>query len=153
KTGNHIVVDQLSPKSMQWTLGVQHVFHKDYTVEVRYVGTRGIHLNTQERINRQPLTTSTIGLPTYLSNPGQAALDALPYTRSGIAAGAYGNGNRFVPAYTAAGCDGPGQTIVQLAQEKCPGELGSWAHLYLPVSGMDDRTVWPRRKRQWRYGG
>ncbi|HYX00280.1 MAG TPA: carboxypeptidase regulatory-like domain-containing protein [Candidatus Elarobacter sp.] len=113
KTGNHIVVDQLSPKSMQWTLGVQHVFHKDYTVEVRYVGTRGIHLNTQERINRQPLTTSTIGLPTYLSNPGQAALDALPYTRSGIAAGAYGNGNSFVPAYTAAGFDGPGQNIVQ----------------------------------------
>jgi hypothetical protein len=113
KTGNHIVVDQLSPKSMQWTLGVQHVFHKDYTVEVRYVGTRGIHLNTQERINRQPRTTSTIGLPTYLSSPGQAALDALPYTAAGIAAGAYGNGNSFVPAYTAAGFDGPGQNIVQ----------------------------------------
>ena len=76
-TGNHIVVDQLSPKSIQWTLGVQHVFHKDYTVEVRYVGTRGIHLNTQERINRQPKTTATMALPTYTTNPGQAALDAL----------------------------------------------------------------------------
>ncbi len=102
-TGNHIVVNQLSPKSIQWTLGVQHVFHKDYTVEVRYVGTRGIHLNTQERINRQPLTTSTIGLPTYLANPGQAALDALPYTTAGIAAGAYGNGDSLVPAYENAG--------------------------------------------------
>jgi Carboxypeptidase regulatory-like domain len=112
-TGNHIVVNQLSPKSLQWTLGVQHVFHKDYTVEVRYVGTRGIHLNTQERINRQPLTTSTIGLPTYLANPGQAALDALPYTTAGIAAGAYGNGNSFESAYTAAGFDAPGQNIVQ----------------------------------------
>jgi len=102
-TGNHIVVDQLSPKSMQWTLGVQHVFHKDYTVEVRYVGTRGIHLNTQERINRSPLTTSTVFLPTYLQNPGQAALDALPFNKTGITNGAYGNGDSLVPAFENAG--------------------------------------------------
>jgi hypothetical protein len=105
-TANHIVVDQLSPKSIQWTLGVQHVFHKDYTVEVRYVGTRGIHLNTQERINRQPLTTSTVFLPTYLQNPGQAALDALPYTRTGIGNGAYNNGDSIVPAFDNAGFNG-----------------------------------------------
>ena len=102
-TGNHIVVNQLSPKSIQWTLGVQHVFGKDYTVELRYVGTRGIHLNTQERINRSSLTTSTVGLPTYTANPGQAALDALPYTAAGIAAGAYGNGDSLVPAFENAG--------------------------------------------------
>src|SRR5437016_1071989 len=107
-SANHVVVDQLDPKSMQWTLGVQHVFHKDYTVEVRYVGTRGIHLNTQERINRQPLTNSTMALPTYTANPGQAALDALTVTLPMIAAR-----TSFVPAYTAAGFDGPGQNIVQ----------------------------------------
>jgi hypothetical protein len=105
-TGNHIVVNQLDPKSIQWTLGVQHVFYKDYTLEVRYVGTRGVHLNTQERINRQPLTTSTVFLPTYTQNPGQAALNALPYTSAGIAAGAYGNGDSFVPAFEAAGFNG-----------------------------------------------
>ena len=102
-TGNHIVVNQLSPKSLQWTLGLQHVFGKDYTVELRYVGTRGIHLNTQERINRSSLTTSTVGLPTYTATPGQAALDALPYTAAGIAAGAYGNGDSLVPAFENAG--------------------------------------------------
>src|SRR5437667_4281449 len=32
KTANHVVVDQLDPKSIQWTLGVQHTFAKDYTV-------------------------------------------------------------------------------------------------------------------------
>jgi len=105
-SANHVVVDQLDPKSMQWTLGVQHVFHKDYTVEVRYVGTRGIHLNTQERINRQPLTNSKVGLPTYTANPGQGALDALPYTRTGIGSGAYGNGDSIVPAFDAAGFNG-----------------------------------------------
>src|SRR5207249_11788030 len=101
-SANHVVVDQLDPKSIQWTLGVQHVFHKDYTLEVRYVGTRGIHLNTQERINRQPKTTATMALPTYTANPGQAALDALTVTLPMIAAR-----TSFVPAYTAAGFDGP----------------------------------------------
>lgn len=100
-TSNHIVVDELSPKSLQWTLGVQHTFHKDYTVEVRYLGTHGIHLNTQERINRQLKTTSTMFLPTYTQNPGQAALNALTVTRSQI------NANpSFVPAYAAAGFSG-----------------------------------------------
>ena len=106
ETGNHIVVDQLSPKSIQWTLGVQHVFHKDYTVEVRYVGTRGIHLNTQERINRQPLTNSKVFLPTYLTAPTQATLNALPYTFAGIGNGDYGNGDSIVPAFDAAGFNG-----------------------------------------------
>lgn len=102
-TANHIVVNQLSPKSIQWSLGVQHTFFKDYTVEVRYVGTRGIHLNTQERLNAQPMTTSTVFLPTYTTAPSQAALDALPYTAAGIGSGAYGNGDGLVPAYENAG--------------------------------------------------
>lgn len=105
-TSNQIVVNQLDPKSLQWSLGVQQQFLKDYTFEVRYVGTRGIHLNTQERLNRQPRINSTVFLPTYLAAPDQATLDALPYTQAGIRAGAYGNGDSFVPAYEAAGFNG-----------------------------------------------
>jgi len=67
------------------------------------VGTSGINLNTQERLNKQPLINSTVFLPTYLQNPGQAALDALPYTKAGIKNGLYGNGDSYVPAYEAAG--------------------------------------------------
>jgi hypothetical protein len=110
-TSNHIVVNELSPKSFQWTLGVQHTFLKDYTVEVRYLGTRGVHLNTQERINRSPRTNDTVFLPTYVTAPDQATLDALPFTKAGIAAGAYGNGDSFVPAYENAGFFG--SNIVQ----------------------------------------
>jgi hypothetical protein len=95
-TGSYVPVDQKSPKSIDWTLGVQHAFANDYTVEVRYVGTRGIHLPAQIRLNRQPKTTSTIFLPTYLQNPGQAALDALPYTLAEIQAR-----SSFVPAWAA----------------------------------------------------
>ena len=99
KTSSYVPVDQKSPKSIDWTLGVQHQFASDYTVEVRYVGTRGIHLPAQIRLNREPQVTDTVFLPTYLQNPGQAALDALPFTLAGIKANAYGNGGPFVPAY------------------------------------------------------
>ena len=97
-TANHVVVDQLDPKSIQWTLGVQHTFWKDYTVEVRYLGTRGLHLNTQERINRQAKTSSSLFLPTYTSAPTQAALDALPVTLTQINAQ-----SNFRPDFAAAG--------------------------------------------------
>ena len=41
------IPNQILPYSEQWTLGVQRVFHHDYTAEVRYVGTRGVHLDVQ----------------------------------------------------------------------------------------------------------
>lgn len=100
-TANHIVVDELDPKSMQWNLGIQHSFAKNYTIEVRYVGTRGIHLNTQERINRQPKVTPSFFLPTYLQKPTQAQLDALTVTLPQIT-----KRSSFVPAYANAGFTG-----------------------------------------------
>jgi len=65
-------------ESIQWTLGVQQISQGLYRggAVCRY---RGIHLNTQERINRQPLTNSKVFLPTYLTAPTQATLNALPY--------------------------------------------------------------------------
>jgi hypothetical protein len=97
------------PKSIDWTLGVQHTFAKDYTLEVRYVGTRGIHLPAQIQLNKQPVVTSSFFLPTYTAAPSQAALDALPTTLAQINAAATpctapcsGNGE-IVPAYLAAG--------------------------------------------------
>jgi hypothetical protein len=89
------------PKSIDWTLGVQHTFGKDYTLEVRYVGTRGIHLPAQIRINKQAVVTSTNFLPTYTTAPSQAALDALPLTLDTLNAE-----SKTVPAYAAAGFNG-----------------------------------------------
>jgi hypothetical protein len=80
------IPDQKLPYSESWNLGVQHVFAKKYITEVRYVGTKGIHLPTQIRINRQNKITDTSFLPTYLSAPNQAALDALPLTLTQIQA-------------------------------------------------------------------
>lgn len=76
--------DQIPPYSINWNVGVQHVFHKDYTVEARYVGTRGVHLLVQNRMLRYPRVTPTRFLPTYLQAPSQATLDALPLALADI---------------------------------------------------------------------
>jgi hypothetical protein len=93
-TGGFVPKQQL-PYTETWNLGIQHVFANKYTAEVRYVGTRGIHLPVQDRINRQSVVTPTNFLPTYLTAPSQATLDALP--------GLSPTRGNFVPAYVA-GC-------------------------------------------------
>lgn len=68
------------PYSANWNLGIQHSFGKNYTAEVNYVGTHGVHLSFQDRLNKQVRVSPTAFLPTYTSAPTQAALDALPLT-------------------------------------------------------------------------
>ncbi len=97
-TSSWVPPNQKDPYSISWNLGVQHVFAKDYTAEVRYLGTRGVHLNTQSRLNIRSVVTPTNFLPTYLQSPGQSALDALPLTLTDLQ-----NGDPFVPAYENAG--------------------------------------------------
>ncbi len=94
------IPDQKLPYSESWNLGVQHIFANKYTVEVRYVGTRGIHLPVQQRINRQAKTSSSLFLPMYFTAPSQATLDSLTTTFAQI------NANpSFVPAYTNIPCE------------------------------------------------
>jgi len=68
---------QKMPKSIDWTLGIQHTFWNDYTVEIRYLGTRGIHLPAQIQLNKQSKVSASNSLPTFFSNPpDQATIDA-----------------------------------------------------------------------------
>lgn len=95
-TANHVVVDQKDPYSIQYDLSVQHKFGSKYSFEARYLGTRGVHLNVQERINVQDRVDSTHFLPTYLTAPTQATLDSSTTTLSGLLARP-----RIIPAYSA----------------------------------------------------
>jgi hypothetical protein len=55
------------PKIFTWSLGVQHELYKNATIEVRYLGTRGLELPIQAR--RNDITYFDAGgtpLPTYL---------------------------------------------------------------------------------------
>jgi hypothetical protein len=95
------IPDQEVPYSLTWTLSMQRQFKQDWSVEVRYLGTRGIHLLTQNRINRIGKVAPTLGLsglPTFLSTPTQAQLDALPLTLTQINAR-----SNFEPRLNAAG--------------------------------------------------
>ena len=74
---------------------------KNWSFEARYLGTRGVHLLTQNRLNRQAKVApedGRPGLPTFLSAPSQAQLDALSLTLAQINAR-----SSFVPRYAAAG--------------------------------------------------
>jgi Carboxypeptidase regulatory-like domain len=107
-TSAYLPPNTLDPKSIDWTLGVQHTFAKDYTLEVRYLGTRGIHLPTQIQLNKQPVVTPSFFLPTYTTAPSQATLNGLTTTLAAIQNAAApvskgGLGEEIVPAYAAAG--------------------------------------------------
>ncbi len=74
------IPDEKLPYSINYNLTVEHVFAKDYTLDVGYIGTKGVHLITQEQLNRQSPVTATQNLPTFLSAPSAATLAALPLT-------------------------------------------------------------------------
>ena len=95
------IPDQKLPYAENWSVGVQHVFHNDYTAEVRYLGNRGIHLATQIQLNVAAEVTATNQLPTYINGaPSAATLAALPNTLASIQGISTGH---WVPAYAAAG--------------------------------------------------
>jgi hypothetical protein len=104
-TGGYIP-DQKLPKSLQWNIGIQRVIHEDYTVELRYLGTRGLQLPIQDRLNVGSVVTPQNALPVYLSTPSQAALDSLTSTQAALnnAYNTPGAGlGKFLPQYLNAG--------------------------------------------------
>ena len=81
------IPDQEVPYSLTWTGSYQRQLGSDWSLELRYVGTRGIHLLSQNRINRQAKVApedGRPGLPTFFSAPTQAQLNALPLSLDDI---------------------------------------------------------------------
>ena len=90
---------QLAPASQpdcEPGLAVRVHYGEDYTLEVRYLGTRGVHLLVQNQMFRFAPVTAERSLPTYLQAPSQAALDRLPLT---LAALQSINGNPILGPY------------------------------------------------------
>jgi hypothetical protein len=46
-----LITDQVAPKTMTWTLSVQREIGSNWGVELRYLGTRGVSLPIQTRLN------------------------------------------------------------------------------------------------------
>ncbi len=77
---NQLMVDARSPKVFSWSLGMQHEIFRDTTVEVLYLGTRGLFLPVQIQLNSQTAFERGAGpLPTYFSSseiPATLAADS-----------------------------------------------------------------------------
>lgn len=125
-TGNWIPPKIHDPYSVNWNLGIQHSFGQNYTAEINYVGTHGVHLSFQDIINLQSDVTKTHSLPTLMQNPGQAALDALPLSIDDL-------GNNPIP--TAFNTPVPGCTLTPA--ESAAGDTcafnGSLLTAFLPL--------------------
>jgi hypothetical protein len=101
--------NQTVPYSINYNLTIQHVFAKNYTAEIQYLGTRGVHLPTQNQTNVESEVTPANQLATYFSGPtvsssGSYATVATPAnanTLAGITAQA--TTGYFVPAFYNAG--------------------------------------------------
>jgi len=104
-TANWIPPQVKDPYSVNWNFGVQHSFGKNYTAEVNYVGTRGVHLSFQDIPTWQASVTPTNFLPTYLQAPDQATINSLPLALGSDSLGfpIVGTRDSFVAAYSNAG--------------------------------------------------
>jgi hypothetical protein len=98
--------NQVLPYSENYNLTVQRVFGKDYTLEVQYLGTKGIHLPTQNQTDVQPEVTPANQLATFLGGPnvdasGKFATTASSPTASTLGAikAAAGTAGYIIPAY------------------------------------------------------
>jgi len=65
------------PYALTGSLGVQRRLGKDYTAEVRYVYTKGVHLWNQSRINIDSAVSPSLYIPTYTSMPSASTLAGL----------------------------------------------------------------------------
>ena len=91
------IPDQKLPYSIQWNFGIQHQFLNDYTFEARYLGTRGVHLDVQQRINEGSLVTPANSLPTFFTQPSSTQLAGLTRTLGDFPS------DSQLPAFAAAG--------------------------------------------------
>jgi hypothetical protein len=103
------IPDKITPYSINYTLEYQREIAKDYAINVRYLGTRGVKLNTQVRLNGGVPPFAIVGgsLPTYLSSsqvPDIRSRDSmltLDDLQAAVGLGLGALGDQFPPTVTA----------------------------------------------------
>ena len=76
--------DQIRPYSINYNLAVQRSLGHDYTLEARYIGTKGVHLYVQDQLNRVSAVTPSYSLPTFFTAPSAGQLSGLNLTLAQI---------------------------------------------------------------------
>ena len=97
------VPNQVVPYTETYTLTIQRQIGYGLTAEVGYIGTHGVHLPAQQRINIQPETTPQNYLPTFVNG---SAVNGIGQNATNLGA-IQGNPSKyFVPAFFNAGLTG-----------------------------------------------
>jgi hypothetical protein len=90
--------NQTLPYAETYTLTIQRTIGSSYTAEIGYIGTRGIHLATQDQINIQPRVTASNQL---FTTAGSAVLESSGSPSTNLAA--VSSLSNIVPAWLSAG--------------------------------------------------
>ncbi len=91
------ISDRILPYTMTWSLSYQRQLHRDWSVELRYLGTRNVKQIAQIRLNggAVPFGIAGFSLPTYLNAsqvPDRNTLDSMPTLDDLFAFSFYGTG-------------------------------------------------------------
>lgn len=79
-TAAFVPIEQELPYAMQWNASVQTVIWPRATLEVKYMGARGLNLPRMSILNGTQRVTADRSLPLFFTRPSQAELNALPLT-------------------------------------------------------------------------
>ncbi|NYF78723.1 carboxypeptidase regulatory-like domain-containing protein [Granulicella arctica] len=131
--------NQQLPYAETWSLGVQRVIGSNYTAEIRYLGTRGIHLPTQDQINVQPRVTAANQLTTSLSGGTSVATSPNANTLSAIQAL-----SNILPAYEAAGFTGKITSYQPYSQSNYNGLAGTLQRRFQNGLSVNAAYTWSK---------
>ncbi|MBI4473093.1 MAG: TonB-dependent receptor [Acidobacteria bacterium] len=125
-----LIIDQVQPKTLTWTLGLQREMFSNWQVEVRYLGTRGLNLPVQTRRNAISIfeKNPNLVLPTYFSrNEVPSSVPLTATTRADAAAlqdlryAAQGFDGGFVSAFDPVGSSIYHAGSVEVNRNVAPG--------------------------------
>ncbi|HYV24756.1 MAG TPA: carboxypeptidase regulatory-like domain-containing protein [Pyrinomonadaceae bacterium] len=133
------IPDQQVPYAITYTGSIQRQFMKDWSLELRYLGTRGVHLLTQNRINVTPRVFNSPGnfLPTLFTAPTQAQLDAMTTTLSQLQSRSI-----ILPQYSAAGFTNPVVAFLSNGNSIYHGASASLTHRFTQNYQMSASYTW-----------
>jgi hypothetical protein len=77
---------QRLPYAMQWNAAFQQGIWRKFTIELKYLGSRGVHLPVFSNLNAANRVTAANGLPLFYSQPTTAQLNALTNNLTAIQA-------------------------------------------------------------------
>jgi hypothetical protein len=97
------VPNQVVPYAESWNLQIQRTISNNTVATITYLGTRGIHLETQDQINKQPKATPTNQLFTTFSGPGVTGPTVVSTSANVPTYQTISALPNIVPAYSAAG--------------------------------------------------